>query len=533
MIPDADYVYEALLCYNYLPMVKQHRDDVPPLFTTEHFTPAIADELIDTQDNRGSKGDDPRGRDGYDQIEYRTTRFNNILRVMHIPHPNPYARLCKCIHKNWAKLEYTAQNTISQVRPSVHGGGRLVVMEDYDEREMGRVIVMEKEQFPHDIDQHLSLSFGAQYYVDADVAACFPSLYTHAIPWALVGHDSAKKSRGRNEWYNQLDSSQRFLKRGETHGVPVGPATSNLVNEVILAKVDKALQPKYRFLRYIDDYKCYCRSREEADAFLRDLGAELAKYLHSVNAKKVSVSTLPLPSRSGWINDISGRIPPEGDITARQVVSFFDYASQLQQQQPHGSVVKYAARVLARRVDGDAAAMFVNYAMQLAYHYPIVLPLICDVLERVGASIQVDRIHILVQRHLAYRRSDAACWALYLLHLCGEALDARVADEIVASRDCMAMATMVAVGQHVGLVREFVKTLDPSNPYEVDQYWMLVYELTNRDELAQTALGGYFKTTGLDVLGKHKVKFLVMPTPRRDESSEPDSDNRFDAHDQF
>lgn len=43
---------------------------------------------------------------GYDQIEYRTTQFNLVTRLMHIPHPAPYARLCKCLSENWDDLTY-------------------------------------------------------------------------------------------------------------------------------------------------------------------------------------------------------------------------------------------------------------------------------------------------------------------------------------------------------------------------------------------------------------------------------------------
>ena len=47
MTIDADYVYEGLLRYNYFPMVKEHRDDIVPVFTSEYFTSGdgISDEF--------------------------------------------------------------------------------------------------------------------------------------------------------------------------------------------------------------------------------------------------------------------------------------------------------------------------------------------------------------------------------------------------------------------------------------------------------------------------------------------------------
>ena len=86
-IPDKDFVYNALLRYNYLPVGKKHPDDIPfPVFSTENLTPDIANELL------GRYARIRHGKEkvtGYDQIEYRTTRFNLVTRLMHIPHPAP------------------------------------------------------------------------------------------------------------------------------------------------------------------------------------------------------------------------------------------------------------------------------------------------------------------------------------------------------------------------------------------------------------------------------------------------------------
>ena len=34
---------------------------------------------------------------------------------------------------------------------------------------------------------------GANYIVHTDISTCFPSIYTHSIPWALHGVNKAKK----------------------------------------------------------------------------------------------------------------------------------------------------------------------------------------------------------------------------------------------------------------------------------------------------------------------------------------------------
>ena len=39
------------------------------------------------------------------------------------------------------------------------------------------------------------LLLGAKYLVHADVSNCFPSIYTHALSWVLVGKDVAKQNQ--------------------------------------------------------------------------------------------------------------------------------------------------------------------------------------------------------------------------------------------------------------------------------------------------------------------------------------------------
>ena len=55
---------------------------------------------------------------------------------------------------------------------------------------------------------------GKKYKVKADISTCFPSIYTHAIPWALVGKNNAKENRNsKKEYYNMIDSSCTVAKR--------------------------------------------------------------------------------------------------------------------------------------------------------------------------------------------------------------------------------------------------------------------------------------------------------------------------------
>lgn len=525
---DKDYLFEGLLGHNYFPMVKEKRDDIPPLFSSDALTPEIADKLI-AQQVAALRGDEERRKSGYDQIEYRTTRFNNAKRLMHIPCPGAFARLCGCLRDNWDKIDWICSNDASQVKPEVHEDGRVFSAEECSSESDagptvmgGRIFVMEKDRFPDEAERHLDMSFGAKYFVEADVASCFPSIYTHAIPWALVGHDVSKANRDNAEWFNQIDSRQRHLKRNETHGVPVGPATSNIINEVILGKVDEALtRAGYKFVRYIDDYKCYCPSRDKADEFLRDLERELGKYLLLLNTKKIKVEELPLATKSEWVVEMAARLPAGDKATPREVIACMDAAMGLQGRFPAGSVIKYAARSLSAKLSGDSVGIFVKYLLQVAADTPIVLPILADVVRRHGHIVAVSHLDAILERQLLFRRSDSACWTLYMYGLCAVAVSDALADEIIKSRDCMAMAALLAIKQHEGKVTDFVKGLSTAIPYDIDQYWLLVHE--RQAAVPDAWCSAYAEAMGLKLLADEGVSFL-RPAAMDDVAVEGDPD---------
>jgi hypothetical protein len=522
MAIDAEYIYNSLLGYNYFPAVKEYRDELPSVFSTYSFDSKIADDLLDGGFN---------GRN-YDYIGYRTTRHTNVTRMMHIPHPLPYARLCKCIYDNWARLEHICVSENSRIIPKKRGdevNDRRVIVYDYEDEEedksvddsgVDRIFVADRDDFEQDVSMHFRLSCGARFLVDADVASCFNTIYTHAIAWALVGHDKAKANKNNRElWYNKLDISQRDLKRGETQGIPIGPGTSNIISEVILQKIDDVLLAKdYRFTRCIDDYKCFCEDHNEAETFIHDLEKELTRYLLSLNIKKVAINKMPIPYRDGWVIDLNTHFPQEEILSANKVVNYLDYAIELQKNHVDGSVIKYALRSLASKIDETNINEFLSYALNLSYHYPVILPIICEVVNKNKISIKKRVIKELLsvnfRQHLKYKRSDAICWCLYCAGLINLDIGKKTAENIIYSCDCMSIAMLLSFGKHIDLVLEFVNGLADKPTYDKDQYWILIQELGS--QIKNQELKKYYNETGLKFLADNNVYFIYDINPTDD-----------------
>ena len=498
-IPDKKYVYNALLRYNYLPIGKKHPDDIPSkVFSTEDFTPEVADEMI-------AKYECTKRDKGFDQVEYRTTRFNNVTRLMHIPHPLSYARLCKCISENWEKnqLLRICKNRNSRLKPTKHDNGRLI-MGEYEFLE--QISMMDSEKF-EDLRSRMEISTGKFYRVKADISSFFPSIYTHTIPWALVGRDKAKANSGKEEWYNQLDEAQRQLRRNETKGVPIGPATSNIMSEIILFKVDDALRKNdcHQFTRYIDDYEYYCDTHEQAKDFISNLEQELQKYLLGLNSQKVKIEEMPLGYQEPWVITLRNRLPSKRKPSPRDIMDYLDSSIDLQKRYPNGSVLKYAARALANsmKFDENSADFFLRYLITIAVHIHSVLPILCQLAKqyKVGSDLKIDPV---LEQALKYQRSDVICWSLYFIGICGQEISDKLAKSIIATNDCMSIAMLISLKQHQEKVIAFLNDIKIKSNYNLDQYWILLHELAPSGK----EFKNYLEKSGLNFLREKNVGFI-------------------------
>ncbi len=319
------FLINALLKYNYLPRQRKDKAELPPCLHSRKFSPSLAKKLIASKH---------RQQGGWDNVSYRSLKFNNIPRIFAIPHPVAHALISLTITDNWNDLVYIETNHKSRIRPRKH--------------QDGRIIIMEYDNLPTKLGKKHQLAFAKKYKVETDITNCFPSLYSHAVPWATVGFKHAKKNQKSKTWFNELDAAVRFCKRNETNGVAIGPATSNIVVESILAKVDEVLSVGhgFEFVRYIDDYTAYFETEEDAQRFLRVLGIELEKYKFLLNVRKTTISRLPEPPQEAWISELTLSMPAKKKLNIYEVASYLSHAQKLSSQLPEASVLKYAVKAL-------------------------------------------------------------------------------------------------------------------------------------------------------------------------------------------
>ena len=174
---------------------------------------------------------------GRDYVRYETTRNINIPRALSIPSPFAYSNLCKCIVDNWKNII----NVIDEKTKKQ----KYKVSQIHIQKLKGKDVLFEMNHSYEDKDKELvrciqKVPITNRFRVEADISSCFPSIYSHALSWALVGKKTAKASKDdKAKWYNILDFYSRSIKNDETNGLLIGPHTSNLLSEIVLCCVDE------------------------------------------------------------------------------------------------------------------------------------------------------------------------------------------------------------------------------------------------------------------------------------------------------
>ena len=280
---------------------------VPPCFTSKGIADNIQSILSSIKANAKEAGSSKKNTTA--PIELSTYKNEISRRVLSVPNPEAFLRMVKLIAENWSDIQSYAQsdNSLSPITymRSYGEGDLLEEINSENIREANRV----KSDFVEGQKNCIQASIGFQYRLKVDIANCYPSIYTHSITWAICGKKEAKrlllmgdKQRKQEPALVQkayslgdcLDAFMRFQKNNETNGIVVGPFTSRIFSEIILASLDNKLREEgFVFRRYVDDYKFYFRSESDASESVKTIEKVLSEYNLNLNLSKTEIKQFP------------------------------------------------------------------------------------------------------------------------------------------------------------------------------------------------------------------------------------------------
>lgn len=139
----------------------------------------------------------------------------------------------------------------------------------------------------------IELALDYNYCLQTDITDCYPSIYTHTIPWAIHDKEWAKENRSKGLG-NTIDSKIRQMQNGQTNGIPQGSALMDFIAEIVLGYADILLSKKatecgitgFKVLRYRDDYRIFTNQLDVAERLMKLLSEILLELNLKINSKK-------------------------------------------------------------------------------------------------------------------------------------------------------------------------------------------------------------------------------------------------------
>lgn len=310
--------------------------ELPPPFSTVSFATFASNNLQYIDDPWA-----PFGKQHYTTllVRHNLARPGTNRRLLGIPNPINHLRLVRqlepCLTDIYA---ITNASPFSSSKPSFNTSGRRAISPKY-----GSTLSEYKAK----------VRSGALYIVKVDIARCYPSIYTHSIPWALHTKPIAKSNRGRSLPGNILDKIIRENQDGQTIGLPIGPDTSFLLAELILSSIDARIGTDLagRGSRWYDDFEVGFSDEMSANAFCAALELELSEYELETNPLKTEILRLPQPFNDAWYGPLHDfELKSQGKPQAASLIGLFNLAFTFYGTYPKSGVLKYAVKKLYKTV---------------------------------------------------------------------------------------------------------------------------------------------------------------------------------------
>lgn len=480
----SDELYEGFLAYGFFP------EKLPPVFTAVPFF-----DYCKTASNSFEAT-------WNEYITFRAMRNIGVPRLMGIPNPFKYQRVCRELANDWDEIRAHFR---AQTDGQSYCVSRIHIRKKRNEK---RIFEMTYKNWRVDGDPESDLLMHdngvSRFLVKADISTCFPSIYTHSIPWALVGKEVAKRTIHDDIWYNRIDKACSDMRNGETHGLLIGPHASNLISEIILTTIDKELYDNgYRYVRNVDDYSCYVSSFDEGQRFLKDLEEALREFDLLLNHKKTRIIELPIGAEKDWKHQLSDlpKVGESGMVEYPQVNTFIDTALKLAMELDDFAIINYAIKKLkGLDLSNNGKRLAAKRFMHMAVLYPYLLQLMEEYIF-IPYGVDIGDIKkfsdTIYQEAIRLNDYESLCYAIYFAVRFGFVLDGFESDYceaqkyVIKSKDCLLLTMTWIYFMKQNHWKRDATQVKPLNKValrlkntDMDRYWLFCYEALKQGSLS-------------------------------------------------
>lgn len=340
--------------------------------------------------------------------------FRGNLRKFGVINPVNYFLLSRFISDQWNDIRGSySQSKCSGARPTFPAVGA-----------DGRAIAVASIATKRSAQRHLASIYPV--ILSADINRFYGSIYTHSIPWAVLGKEEAKRRFNNNtlnsHWSAHLDRYTRNCNQRQTVGLPIGPDTSRIISEIILSRLDFELCEKGSGLstnqinHSIDDYQFGLMDSAAAENAEAKFVRALSRYELQLNDFKTNIEY--------GIEFAPSYFQREFDVLRRQsgrafVEHFFELLYREIRARPQVNVAGYALKRFAKIIaSNEDQSLVCEHLQRLLFAAPYqarwIFPLLLGIWQR-GTVSSDNRRLISWGIETSARRNDVGSllWFLY------------------------------------------------------------------------------------------------------------------------
>ena len=375
--------------------------ELPPPFQTRNFH-SVINTLKPPANYRGST------------TFFDGSTFRGDLRTFGVINPVSYFLISKHIADNWVEITKIFNlSNCSGTRPkfpSLNADGRAIRFASLTSKKLG---------------QHRLASL-FPVILNLDINRFYESIYTHSIPWVVIGKDEAKQLHRTGNlsehWSDKLDTFSRNSNQGQTVGLPIGPDTSRIISELILSRIDSEIPSNDNKLHFsqiyhnIDDYQIGTYGLNDAENAQSCFVRAISRYGLRLNDFKTTIDHGLTSSPANFQRHF--------DILAEQrgqqfVEHFFEILYFEIPKHPDSNVLGYALKRFAPKLARNREKELVcEYLQRLLLAVPHLarwlLPLLLGFYKAKGVNTGIQRL-IVWGVEISTRRNDVGTllWFLY------------------------------------------------------------------------------------------------------------------------
>lgn len=434
---------------------------------------------------------------------YSISKGKLARRILKLPNPKHFIKVTELICSKW--LDIQSIFSISNYSTSY----------PVDEENPNKRAVRTFSKNVQDLrNTMIEISVDKLVQVKLDISKFYPTIYTHAISWSMLGKAVAKEYyKKTNEELNsliasgdinailykfsdELDVAVRACQDKQSVGIPIGPDTSHIISEILTCRIDYDFRNQFSNLdvqgcRYYDDYYFFVNSKDEADVVIKGLQKILNLYQLEINDKKVEVKEFPLAFENDWVTDLH-RFEFKNTNLTNSLKHYFSLLWGIGEKNYSRTdwIFKYALRTFefgSTVITEESWRIFENLILKTALIQPAVLDIVAKILLKYEEFIDDKSllkiktlIESVIKVHAPINHNFETSWALWIAKRFKIEIEKTVATEVIATNDPISILILLCLDKVDGLVKDnpdytsIEQQLD--NNVLFSELWILAYE---------------------------------------------------------